>query len=70
LSLIIFLAGAAIASAIGVVLYLLRDPSCVRCHHRDWSKGVPPWRCRRCGEALGSVRSRRRHSTAPVARTR
>jgi len=39
--------------AIGLLVAVARlmvDPSCPRCGQRDWSKGVPPWRCRRCGE--------------------
>jgi tRNA(Ile2) C34 agmatinyltransferase TiaS len=38
---------------LGLVIVAFRlhaDPSCPRCGQRDWSKGVPPWRCRRCGE--------------------
>jgi tRNA(Ile2) C34 agmatinyltransferase TiaS len=44
--------GAVALGAAGLTLLLLfrmRDPACPQCRGRDWSKGVPPWRCRRCG---------------------
>jgi hypothetical protein len=40
-------AGLAVAAA--AAGRIVADPSCPKCGHRAWSKGVPHWRCRRCG---------------------
>jgi tRNA(Ile2) C34 agmatinyltransferase TiaS len=34
----------------GALLQL--EPHCKHCGRRNWSKGVPPWRCRSCGAPL------------------
>jgi hypothetical protein len=44
------LTGLCATGLVVVVARLVVDPPCPRCAQRDWSKGVPPWRCRRCGE--------------------
>ena len=40
---------AGLAAAAGAASRIVADPSCPKCGHRAWSKGVPHWRCRRCG---------------------
>jgi len=57
------LVGIVAVIAVTVLAWALADPSCPRCHQRDWSKGVPPWRCRRCGYAhigAGAAKARLR----------
>jgi tRNA(Ile2) C34 agmatinyltransferase TiaS len=56
--------GGALLGGAAVVHWLLTDAPCPRCHQRDWSKGLEPWRCRRCGASYQALAEHHRHHHA------
>ncbi len=68
--LIVAIGSGAGIGVVGIVLvaWLLIDARCPHCHHRNWSKGVPAWRCRRCGMLFTPGRHHPPdHPSAPIA---